>query len=214
MNTRFFDWIWHIRGSLPLPPGQSNEEAFARLDPFFRERGTSYKRSGNTLTFRKQNQAPQDKMSIFDGGVLQIEYSTKGPVLRYNLFSRALLYCFLAPLLFLSFAQITIALNTLEKTPAETSEKSKKEKKQEDRVLPQHPIDKALGAPAPEQPKKDDKEKDEEKGPSPTPAYVFAAIFAALYAGGRILEAWLIKSRFRKNLYGSPISAPEAPLAK
>ncbi|NHN19860.1 hypothetical protein G6046_02730, partial [Bacillus amyloliquefaciens] len=33
MNRRFFESIWHIRGSVPLPPDQSREEAFTRLAP-------------------------------------------------------------------------------------------------------------------------------------------------------------------------------------
>ena len=200
MNPSFIDWIWHIRGSLALAPGQSSDEAFDRLDPLFRESGTSHERTSDTLTFRKKDQAAQDKMSIFDGGVLQIEKGAAGSVLRYHLTSRALLLCFLAPLLFLAFAQLTIAIGMLEKTSTEASEKSKKDEKKENVELPQHPIDKALGAPAPEKPKKDDKDEEEDKGPSPTPAYVFAAIFAVLYVVGRLLEPWLIKSVFRKSL--------------
>ena len=63
-----------------------------------------------------------------------------------------------------------------------------------------NPIDKALGAPAPEKP--DKKKKDDDDKPSPTPAYVFAAIFAVLYVVGRILEDRLVKSLFRKRLAG------------
>ena len=66
VNLRFIDWIWHIRGSVPLAPGQSSDEAFDRLDPLFRVRDTHHDRAHDALTFRKSNQAPQDKMSIFD----------------------------------------------------------------------------------------------------------------------------------------------------
>jgi hypothetical protein len=66
-----------------------------------------------------------------------------------------------------------------------------------------NPIDKALGAPAPEKPKKDGKGEDEDKKPSPTPAYVFAALFATLYVVGRILEDRWIKALFKKSLLGS-----------
>jgi len=68
-----------------------------------------------------------------------------------------------------------------------------------------NPIDKALGAPAPEKPKKDgaDKAEGKNKKPSPTPAYVFAAIFAFLYLAGRILEDRLIKAQFKKRLLGT-----------
>lgn len=201
VNSRFTDWIWHVSGSLALTPGQSSEEAFTRLDPLFRQAGTSHERDADTLTFRKTDQAAQDKMSIFDGGVLQIEKSVTGPVLRYRLTSRALLFCFLAPLLFLAFAQLNIALGKLEKPSTEAAGKGNTSKKPEkkDVVLPQNPIDKALGAPAPEKPKKDGADKEKKKH-SPTAAYVFAAIFALLYVIGRILEDRLVKSLFRKRL--------------
>jgi hypothetical protein len=211
VNPRFIDWIWHIRGSLALAPEQSTDEAFGRLDPLFRQTGTSHDRTKDTLTFRKKDQAAQDKMSVFDGGVLHIEKGVPGPVLRYHLTSRALLFCFLAPLLFLGFAQLTIALGKLDKPSTEAVGKSGKasdaSKKPEKKhaALPQNPIDKALGAPAPEKPKKEgaDKSEKEKKKHSPTAAYVFAGIFAALYLGGRILEDWLVKALFKKRLLGS-----------
>jgi hypothetical protein len=206
VNLRFIDWIWHVRGSLPLAPEQSSEEAFDRLDPLFRQAGTSHDRTRDTLTFRKKDQAAQDKMSVFEGGVLQIEKGATGSVLRYRLSSRALLFCFLAPLMFLGFAQFTVAIGKLEKPSAEAADTSKKDAKK-DKVQPMNPIDKALGAPEPEKPKKDgkdkDKKKDDDKKHSPTPAYVFAAIFATLYVVGRILEDRLVKTLFRKRLLGS-----------
>lgn len=221
MNLRYIDWIWHIRGTLALIPGQSSDEAFDRLDPLFRESGTSHERTNDTLTFRKTNPGAQDKMSIFDGGALRIEHDAGGPVLRYHLTSRALLFCFLAPLLFLAFAQLNLAIGILDKPSAEeaAAEKKKAEEEEEKRLAEraQNPIDKFLGAPAPEKPEEEDDDKEEEEedeGPSPTPAYVFAGIFAALYVGGRLLEQWLIKSVFRKRLSGEPLSGREAPLAK
>lgn len=202
MNIRFIDWIWRVRGSLALPLGQSSDDAFSRLDPLFRQRGTSHERNSDTLTFRKKDQAAQDKMSVFDSGVLQIEQGAAGPVLHYRLASRALLFCFLAPLMFLTFAGLTVAAGKFEKPPTEQGAKKKDDKK--DTLQRQNPIDKFLGAPAPEKPKKD-KKKDEEddKKPKPTSAYVFAAIFAALYVVGRILEGKLVKSLFKKRLMGS-----------
>lgn len=192
-------WIWQIKGSLALAPGQSSDEAFDRLAPLFRQTGTSHDRINDTLTFRKKDQAAQDKMSIFDGGALQIERGAAGSVLHYHLTSRALLFCFLAPFLFLAFAQLTIFVGKLEGPSTESA--SKKDKKK-DVVLPQSTIDKALGAPAPEKPKKDDKKEDDDK-PSPTAAYVFAGLFATLYVVGRILEDRLIKGLFRKHLSGA-----------
>ena len=202
MTLRFIDWIWHIRGSLALAPQQTSD-AFARLAPLFGQAGTSHDRTQDTLTFRKKDPAAQDKMSIFNAGVLQIENGSAGPVLRYHLTSRTLLFCFLAPLLFLAFGQITIAIGKLEKASTETAGKSEAAKKAEkkDVAPPQNAIDKALGSPAPEKPKKDGAGKD--KKPSPTSAYVFAGMFAALYVIGRILEDRLVKRLFKKSLLSS-----------
>jgi hypothetical protein len=205
MNLRFIDWIWHIRGSLALAPGQSSGEAFDRLEPLFRQPGTSQERTDDTLVFRKKGQAAQDKMSVFDGGVLQVKKGVAGAALHYHLTSRALLFCFLAPLLFVGFAQLTIALGKLEKASTEAAGKAQKKPDEKDKVLPQNPIDKALGAPAPEKPKKEGAGKAEEKKkkPSPTTGYVFAGFFAALYLVGRILEDRLVKALFKKSLLGS-----------
>ena len=206
VGLRFIDWIWQVRGSLTLAPEQSGDDAFDKLAPLFRQTGTSHERTNDTLTFRKKDPAAQDKMSVFDSGVLQIERGSAGFVLRYQLSSRILMFCFLAPLLFLGFAQLTMALNKLEKPSTESVGKSGKasDASKKPAVVPMNPIDKVLGAPAPEKPKKEDKSKDEKnKKPSPTPAYVFAALFAALYIVGRILEDRLVKALFKKSLLGS-----------
>lgn len=195
MSLRLIDWIWHIRGCVVLAPFQSGDEAFERLAPLFAEKGTSHDRTGDTLTFRKKDQAAQDRMAIFDGGVLRVEKGATGSVLRYDLTSRALLACFLAPLLFLAFAQLTIAVGAWQKAEPKAATEKKK-----DAAPPMNPVDKFLGAPAPEKPKKGDKANPRDKKPSPTPAYVFAGIFAVLYVVGRILEAGLVKSLFRRKL--------------
>jgi hypothetical protein len=114
--------------------------------------------------------------------------------------SRALLFCFCLPLLFLFFAQATIAIGAYQKASTEAAEKAKKPEKKEPAVRKLHPIDTFLGAPAPENPKKDGAKKPEDKKHSPTSAYVFASLFAALYVIGRILEQWLAKSLFRKTM--------------
>lgn len=150
MNPRFIGWIWNVRGSLALAPAQSSDDAFDRLDSLFRQTGTSHERTDDTLIFRKKDQAAQDKMSVFDGGVLQIERGVAGSVLRYHLTSRALLFCFLAPLLFLGVAQLTIAMSKLEKASTEAAGKSATKKAD----VPMNSIDKTLGAPAPEKPEK------------------------------------------------------------
>jgi hypothetical protein len=213
VNPRFIDWIWHVRGSLALAPEQSSDDAFERLDPLFREAGTSHERTGDTLTFQKKDQAAQNKISVFDNGVLQIEKGVAGPVLRYDLASRALLFCFLVPLLFLGIAQFTLAVVKLEKQSAEAesaSEKAAEAAKKEaakKAVVPMNALDKALGAPAPEpkKPKEDDADNPDGEGkkPSPTPAYVLAAIFALLYVVGRVLEDRLILGLFKKKLQGA-----------
>jgi len=186
------DRIWHVRGWLALPPGQSGEDAFDRLDPLFRQTGTSYQRTNETLTFSKKDQPAQDKMSVFDRGTLQIDETVSGPVLRYHLTSRTLLFCFLASFLFLGIAQVTIVIATFEKTPPH------EEKKHAD--IPMNPIDKALGAPAPDNSEKKE-DADDDKKVSPVAAYVFAAIFALLYGVGRILEDRLVKALFRRSLF-------------
>nr|WP_126172230.1 hypothetical protein [Altericroceibacterium xinjiangense] len=200
MNSRFINWIWHIRGSLALAPEQSSD-AFDKLDPLFRQTGTSFERTHSTLVFRKKDQAAQDKMSVFDGGVLQIEKGMAGPVLHYHLTSRILLFCFLAPLLFLGMAQLTIALGELE-TPSTEVSNAFEDSAEKDLEVPMHPIDVALGAPAPEKESSKDSD-DDDKEPSPTPAYVLAAIFAALYVVGRVLESRLVKALFKKSLLSS-----------
>ncbi|MET0362284.1 MAG: hypothetical protein ABW048_11115 [Sphingobium sp.] len=199
VNLRFIDWIWHIRGSLALAPHQSSDEVFHKLHPLFQEAGTSHDRTNDTLTFQKKDQAAQDKMAVFDGGILRVEQGAGGSVLRYHMTSRILLFCFLAPLLFLAFGQLTVFVGSFQKAPTESAAEKAKKAIQ----LPQNPIDKALGSPAPEKPKKDGKKSDEDdKKPSPTASYVFAAIFATLYVVGRILEDRLAKSLFRKKLAG------------
>ncbi|WP_428333308.1 hypothetical protein [Novosphingobium sp.] len=198
MNLRYIDWIWHVRGQLMLAPGQSNAQAFDRLEPLFGQAGTSHARTGDALTFTKTAQAAQDRMSVFDRGVLWIESGMAGPVLRYTLVSRALLFCFLAPLLFLAFGQLEIGLAKFEKPPVEAA-KGKPDK--DDTVVPLNPVDKFLGAPAPEKPKKDDKDgPGHKKKASPTAAYVFAGIFVALYLIGRVLEDRLVKRLFWQSL--------------
>jgi hypothetical protein len=190
VNLRFIDWIWHVRGSLALAPGQSSDEAFDRLDPLFRQTGTSYHRTDDRLIFSKKDQAAQDKMAVFDGGALQIDKSLGGSILRYHLSSRALLFCFLASPLFLGIAEFTTVLNRFEQAPAQ------EEKKHTD--IPMNPIDKALGAPEPDNEKKDDADKG--KKLSPKAAYIFSGLFAVLYVVGRILEDRLMKARFKKSL--------------
>ncbi|MFM6933066.1 MAG: hypothetical protein ACKOUT_12575 [Novosphingobium sp.] len=195
MNTRFIDWIWNVRGSLPLGQGQSGEEALAKLSPLFLEPYTEHNRSGDTLTFTKTHPAAQDKMAVFDSGVITVEQGVGSGMLNYRLTSRFLLFSFLAPLLFVFFGQLVIWTAKPEPTPAEAATKAKEAAA---KPLPQlHPIDKFLGAPAPEKAKPGEQGR---RKPSATSAYVLAGLFAALYVIGRILEAWLVKRLFLRRL--------------
>lgn len=212
-NMRMIDWIWTIRGSIALPPGQSAGEAFDRLEPFFQTAGTSFDRADHTLRFTKKDQLAQDRMSIYDEGLLRVERRDGGALLRYRMASRALLFCFLAPLLFIAFGQMIVGIGVLEGEPSAAEKKAMEQKKEaeEKKVRTLHPIDQFLGAPAPEKPKTDktskkdkekEKDKEQDKKHSPTAAYVFAALFAILYGVGRVLEDKLINIRFRRSLLG------------
>ncbi|GAA0273514.1 hypothetical protein GCM10009127_12480 [Alteraurantiacibacter aestuarii] len=197
--------IWHVDGSLELDPPRSAADAFDRLSPLLEASGTTFEIDGDTLTYTKENPAAQDKLATFTRGTLQLVEQSGRSKLFYKLSSPALLMCFLAPLLFLGFAQAMILINDLEKPATEARADAAEEDEQEDEVKPLHPLDVFLGAPAPEKPEdKKEEEEDEDKGHSPTPAYVFAALFAALYVVGRILEPWLVRRHFSKALSGNP----------
>ncbi|WP_430428406.1 hypothetical protein [Parasphingorhabdus sp.] len=210
MKLPFIDRIWRVKDSFPLDDQQSKSDVFKKLDPLFQTQGTSYQVKGDTLTFRKKNPAAQDKLATFTRGTLSVADREGRAELRYDLTSPALLACFLAPLLFLAFAQATVALGEYEKSKAEaTSDSGKDAKKdeEEEKEIKLHPLDIALGAPEPKKP--DEKDKDDKF--SPTTAYVIAGIFAALYFAGRILEPWLIKSTFRKKLSDMPVANDANP---
>jgi hypothetical protein len=196
--------IWRISGQVELPPGHSPSGAIDQLEPLFDAVGTRYERSDEGLIFTKKDPAAQDKLAVFDAGILHIADDGSGRSLRYTLNSRIMLACFLAPLLFLGFAQVTLATGAWEKAAAEAEKKTKPDKKKKDggKEFVLNPIDVALGAPAPRTKKemaalKAEKEKEP---PSATPAFVFAGMFAALYVIGRILEAQRVNALFRKAL--------------
>ncbi|MCX7284847.1 MAG: hypothetical protein NTX28_12520 [Novosphingobium sp.] len=206
MNLRYIDWIWHVRDSVPLPAGQSASEALDRIEPMLDQMDTTHERVGETITFTRKAPVPQDPLSTFEDGVLTIADTAQGKSLRYHLVSKALLFCFLLPVLFIGFGQLTLAVGEYQMAQAEAKKKAESKdkakvqdskKKDEAKVLELNPIDKMLGAPAPEKPKKD---KDAERKPSATAAYVFSALFALLYVVGRFLEPWLVRRRFRARL--------------
>ncbi|VWX46723.1 hypothetical protein [Novosphingobium sp. 9U] len=208
MNLRGIDWIWTVRGRIAVEPMQSPAGAFDKLDPMFHEKGTSYRVDGDTLSFTKKDQLPQDKMSVFDHGTLRISDGT----LRYEMTSRALLACFLAPALFFGVGHIGVAIDGWRNPPElaaakEAAEKKRSRVKAED--VPMNPIDEFLGAAKPEK-KKEDKKGDEvgkrKRKPSMTTAYVFMGIFFALWVLGRILENVLIHKRMRRLLTGESLA--------
>lgn len=200
----FIDWIWKVRGSLALAPGQSPNEALDRLEPLLDCVGTSHERTDAELHFRKKDPAAQDKLSIYDSGTLTVESTTEGDVLRYTLRSRILLFCFLLPLLFVGVARLTVEVGKRQATPVADATKDKEP------PAVMHPLDKVLGAPVPDKEggdtaaekakEKADKSEKARRKYSPMPALVFMGIFAALYVVGRILEAALAKRLFRRQL--------------
>jgi hypothetical protein len=209
LTLPYIDRIWRTDGELAIEEPLTAEEAFARLDPLFQTPGTTYAVEGDTLTYSKHNPAAQDKLATFTNGTLRIAQQQDGKArLLFKASSTALLMCFLAPLLFLGFAQLMVTVNAWEKAAAEAEQSSgKKADKAEDqsKAKPKaelHPIDKMLGAPPPDDPekkKKDNKDKDKDKF-NPTPAYVLAGLFFVVYLVGRVLEPWLLKRTFRAAL--------------
>lgn len=212
MKAAFVDWIWRIRGSLPVDPPQSATDAFDKLDSLFQEPNTTYRIQGDTLSFTKKAQLPQDKMSVFDSGTLRVADG----VLRYDLMSRALLACFVAPLFFLAVGHAGVAMDQWRNPPEVVkakAEAAKKRSKVKAEDVPMNPVDKFLGAPKPEKKKGGEEIGKRNRKPSMTTAYVFMGIFFALWVVGRILEHVLIHSRLRKKLAGEDAqTVREAPV--
>ena len=72
MNWHLIDWVWHVRGNLSLPVQQTNSEILGKIEPLFQEVGTTHELTNDGLVFSKKNQPSQDKMAVFDNGVLSI----------------------------------------------------------------------------------------------------------------------------------------------
>jgi hypothetical protein len=195
--------IWQLRGELPLPPGMAPAVALDRLAALLHAPGTSHDLAGDTLAFSKRDAAAQDRLAAFNAGTFSVVHGADGPVLRYHLLSRALLFCFLLPLLFLGVGEAAAYLEKPEEPPAKAEKAGKA--KQPDVVHQLHWIDKALGAPAPEARDKKKKEKPEQT--AHYPGYIFAGIFVALYIIGRVLEAWLAR-RLITRLLGGEAAPP------
>jgi hypothetical protein len=211
LSVPYIEKIWRAEGEVPLDEALTPAEAFARLDPLFQTPGTTYVVEGDTLTYAKHNPAAQDKLATFTHGTLRLVKRADGTSwMAFKASSKALLLCFLAPLLFLAFAQIMTVANGWEKAASEAEQaagKSKDGDKDKDKdeakpVAQLHPLDQMLGAPAPEDPsKKKGEKKDEPKEKfRTTPAYVLAGLFFVVFLVGRVLEPWLLKRTLRAAL--------------
>ena len=214
LRIPYVEKIWRIEGSVSVDETISPQEAFGRLDPLFQSDDTRYAIDGDTLGYVKTNPRAQDKLATFTSGTLRVEPAGGGTRLTYQAASTALLMSFLAPLLFLFFAQVMEAANDYERTKAEASEAQKGAKKDKaaDKPVPKlHPIDVMLGAPAPKDPNAEKTEKGQKKEPKPkfktTPAYVLSGLFFAIFLVGRVLEPWLLKRTFRQALSRAPGAA-------
>lgn len=220
----YIDRIWRAEGEVPLDEPLTPAEAFARLDPLLQAPGTTYAVEGDTLTYAKRNPAAQDKLATFTHGTLKVAQGQDGATrLLFNVRSKALLLCFLAPLLFLAFAQLMVTVNGWEKASAEAAEAAGKDggkdkDKDAAKSVPElHPLDQFLSAPAPEDPakKKKDKDKQDKEKFDPTPAYVLAGLFFVVYLVGRVLEPWLLRRTLRAALTSArPGSASAGPVAE
>lgn len=207
----YIDRIWRAEGDITIAEQLSPDEAFARLDPLFQTPGSDYAVEGDTLGYVKRNPAAQDKLATFTKGTFRVAPAAGGGTrLFFDVTSTALLLCFLAPLLFLGFAQLAHAVNDYEraKTEATASAKDKKDEAKDKPVPQLHWIDQMLGAPAPKDPKADkDKKKEPKEKIKTTPAYVLAGLFFVIYLVGRFLEPWLLKRTLRAALTGSGAGA-------
>ena len=211
MNLPYIEKIWRAEGSLMLDEPQSADEAFDRLDPLFKTNGTTYQIDGDTLTYKKDNPAAQDKLATFTSGTVRMVQEPTGTRLDYDVKSPALLMVFLAPLLFLAFGQLAVVVNAWDTSADDETEQSEKaEEEEEEQEVKLHPIDEFLGAPQPEtleekKQREEEKEEEDEGKHNPIPAFVLAALFAILYGLGRVLEPYLLRKTFRKYLSGEVV---------
>ena len=212
MNLPFIDWAWRTRGAIEIAPPLTTEETFARLQPLVDKESTECDLRDNTLTYVKGNPAAQDRLATFSQGTFTIEQQGGLTKLLYDVKSNALALVLLAPLFFVGFAQIAVAINHWEdrkaelvKAESEAKGEKAKEDEEEKEPAPHHWIDEALGAPAPEtlEQKKarmaEEGEQKKEKLPT-TPSYALAGLFLALYVLGRFLEPYLFRRTLKRAL--------------
>ena len=207
MNLSFIDWAWRSRGAIEISPPLTTQETFDRLKPLVDKESTKCDFGDNTLTYVKGNPAAQDRLATFSQGTFTVEQGGSLTRLLYDVKSNALALVLLAPLFFVGFAQIAVAINHWEDRKAEVAKSEaeakgeKADDEEEKEPAPHHWIDNALGAPAPEtlEQKKErmEREGEQKKEKLPTaPTYVLAGLFLALYILGRFLEPYL----FRRTL--------------
>ncbi len=203
----YIDRIWRVEDQLVLDEQLTPEEVFTRIAPLFDTPRTEVAVEGDAIAYVKRNPAAQDKLATFTRGTLRVEQAGGRTRLVYSVASTALLLTFLAPLLFLGFAQLAGQINAWENAKAEAAaEKAadKAEDKDKKKKIELHPIDVMLGAPAPKDPDADKADKNKKKEPKEkirtTPAYVLAGLFLAIFLVGRVLEPYLLKRTFRRML--------------
>lgn len=213
MKLPYIDRIWTARGDIELDPPRTAKEAFAKLDPMLQENVSEFEVNGDTLRYRKNNPAAQDKMATFPKGTLQVVQEGGRSQLRYELISPALLMVFIAPLFFLVFAQVATAVNEMEKSSQEEAADKDEEEEDDEEPQPNSAIDQWLGAPAPEtlaeKKEREEREEEEDEGThSTTPSKVLAGIFATLWLFGRLFEPWLMRRRLRAALNNQASPGP------
>ncbi|OYX67284.1 MAG: hypothetical protein B7Y88_00485 [Sphingomonadales bacterium 32-64-17] len=206
MNLPFIDWAWRSRGEIAIEPPLTTEETFARLQPLVDKDTTECDFGDNTLTYVKGNPAAQDRLATFSQGMFTVEQHGGLTKVLYDVKSNALALVLLAPLFFVGFAQIAVAINHWEDRKAEAVQSEGEADKEEDEEpAPHHWIDEALGAPAPEtleqkkQRMEEEGEQKKEKLPT-TPSYVLAGLFLFLYILGRFLEPFLFRRTLKRAL--------------
>ena len=206
MNLPFIDWAWRTRGEIAIEPPLTTEETFTRLQPLVDRESTECDFADDTLTYVKGNPAAQDRLATFSRGMFTVEQHGGLTKVLYDVKSNALALVLLAPLFFLGFAQIAVAINHWEDRKAEAVKADDEaDKKEDEEPAPHHWIDEALGAPTPEtleqkkQRMEEEGEQKKEKLPT-TPSYVLAGLFLFLYILGRFLEPYLFRRTLKRAL--------------
>ncbi len=180
-RKRLTDWIWHIHGSVPLDPGQSpTRRSTARSA--VPHTGTARERNGDTLTFTSATRRRRTGWRCSAAHAV-IEAQAEGWSCAIGS-DKALLYCFLAPLLFLAFAQATVALGKLESPRSRP--RSRRRRKT---PAPLNPIDKRSARRHPSNPRRRAGDDDKDKKPSPTAAMSSPGSSPRSMRSGRVFEA-------------------------